>query len=803
MGMSQACPECGAESAVAAKFCPECGAPFGDPSDLVGSTLAGKYEIQERIGEGSMGRIYLAMHLGLEKRVAIKVLHPGVQLGPEASARFRREGVAAGRIRHRNAIEVFDFDTTEAGLTFLAMEFVKGRDLRQVIDEDGALPFDDASAIVLQVLAALKAAHALDIVHRDLKPANIMLADEEGARTRVKVLDFGLSKLVSRHIEASVTTIPGRIIGTPLYMAPEQSSGEEADTRADLYAVGLIFFELLAGERPFRGRTLTELLYAQATEPVPDISGIVDDPDLPEHLDAFFERALHRDREARFQSADEMVSALLGEGMVLAPPDDRRRGRVASSGPEGGEGRGAPARASRAPLVAGFAAVAIVAVAAVLVLSSEAGDDGASATTGAAADAPRLRERPAAVRPVGAATYLQGLDKARFELAAGDARAALMAANAAFALPQRDPEAFLVRGLAHAASGDTDAAERDLETAIEQDPGFDEARVELGWLRLAAGDADGATECFEPIGARSSHRADAYAGLGTLALNEGLVITAEEKLAAAIAADPECWRAHAALGEAALAVDDPAKAVESYAEAKRWRPADPILLEGLGRAQLAARQDEPALASFEEALDLAPGSAAALTGAAAAALRLDRPERAIEAIAELGPSRELGGAARRLDLAARVGAEDWAGLREELDDIDRRESNRAALLELRAGIENLARDHEAALASADRAIRVDGERAGAHYQRAVACFGLERYEESNRALIDALNLEPEWAEPYLLLGVIHMDYVLPFEVPVEGLDEDPAREFLIRYTERGGKDPRAEDWIVELEESGR
>jgi len=222
--MTAACPRCAASVDDEARFCPACGAIIGDGGgDLVGQVVARKYKVLDMIGEGSMGRIYLAEHLGLEKRVALKVLHREVVLGPEGIQRFRREGVAAGKLSHPNAIEVYDFDVTEAGDAFLAMEFIEGRDLRQALEEDGAFDLEDAREILLQALEALEMAHGLGIIHRDLKPENIMLVNA-GRSLKIKVLDFGLSKLVDTRVEASLATVPGRIIGTPYYMAPEQSS---------------------------------------------------------------------------------------------------------------------------------------------------------------------------------------------------------------------------------------------------------------------------------------------------------------------------------------------------------------------------------------------------------------------------------------------------------------------------------------------------------------------------------------------------------------------------------------------------
>lgn len=800
MSSTQECPACGATVPANAKFCPECGAPFGDLTNLEGRTLAGKYEIQKRIGEGSMGQIYLAMHIGLEKRVAIKVLHRDVELGLEASQRFRREGIAAGQIQHRNAIEVFDFDTTEDGLTFLAMEFVEGRDLRQLLDEEGALPFEDASAIILQVLAALQAAHSLGIVHRDLKPANIMLADGTD-RLKVKVLDFGLSKLVHRKIEASLTTIPGRIIGTPLYMAPEQSSGEEADARADLYAIGLIFYELLVGERPYTGKTLTELLYAQATEPVPLVSEECEDPDLPEHMDAFFQRALHRDREERFQSAQGMVAALLGDEGVEAPEDDRPR-RAAGAGRR----RQQPAPSSKTPLLVGAGALVLVAGGAVWALTAK-GEGGsgdgpaqppapqqASADTPRPGDdAPRWRERRSAARPEGASQYLARLDEAKLQLASGDLAAAESAANAAFLSDLRDPEAFLVRALVYRAKGDLPAAVRDLEEAVKRDAGYTAASVELGWTRVQTGDAEAASAAFGAVPAGDSAYADAQAGLGRLAFDRGDVDAATAAFAAAIEANTECWRAHEGRARLAMASGDMSDAISAFEEARSWKPNERSVLMGLAGALLGDGDPGGAADQYEAALQLDRDDLEALRGYAAAALRDERTDDARDAIERFGREGEPDRAVTLLSLAEAYGDGRLGELRASLADIERSDPDRALKLVLRASLESQEGDHEAALATAERALRVDRDLAAAHYQCAVAKFGLGRYTQAAESCTQAVNLDGDFAEAHLMLGVLKMDFLV---------ESDGALDHLLRYYDvmQDDADPRVEDWIAELQD---
>lgn len=807
MPMTQECPSCTVEVPASAKFCPECGVSFGGlDTDLTGRTLAGKYEIQKKIGEGSMGQIYLAMHLGLEKRVAIKVLHRDVELGIEASQRFRREGIAAGQIRHRNAIEVFDFDTTKEGLTFLAMEFVEGRDLRQFIDEEGALPFEDAEAIILQVLAALKAAHALGIVHRDLKPANVMLADDS-ERLKVKVLDFGLSKLVHRKIEASLTTIPGRIIGTPLYMAPEQSSGEEADARADLYAIGLIFYELLVGERPFQGKTLTELLYAQATQPVPDIFEMAAHPQ-PDHLGAFFEKALDRAKDDRFQSAEEMVAALLGE-VEITPALDTRRGAAAAE-PRRARRRAAdqPQESGSKGLLMGVGAALLLGAVGFGVMQMTGGggeketSGGGQAAVAQATDpsAPRLRRRPPRAMSDGSRRYLRSLEEARQALAEGDANRAVAKAQAAFDSPLRDPEAFLVRGLALRATGDKKNAAKDLADALSGDPTFDEARMELGWTELMNSDSAGvlgqAEALFQEVRDTSPSHADALAGLGVIAERREDAEAARDLYSRAIEANSECWRALVGKGRLEIAEGEFALAEDTFSQAKRWSPRSVEALVGLGEASLGTGSDDEAIRNFSLALEYGGPSLAAKRGLCAAYFRQERYDDARDelrdALSTSGDDRALG----LFQTVAQFRAEELTAIRDQLSDIDRRDPDAARLYELRAGVELLLGEPGKAALSATKAVRSAGAgvgSAGASYFLGVSRFQLGEYEEAEGPLRQAVTIDDHLTDAYFLLGVLGRDFLA---------DGSNALEDLIRYYELGGKDPRAEVWIEELKQGG-
>lgn len=774
--MTASCHSCGADRVEGAKFCPECGASYRSGSDsLVGELLASRYRILEKIGEGSMGEIYLAEHSVLEKKVAVKVLHKSVELEPEAVSRFRREGVAAGKVKHASAIEVYDFETSEDGLAYLAMEYVDGVDLRQLIDEDDPLPFDEAEEIVLQTLGALQAAHDLGIVHRDLKPANIMLTTEEPRR--VKVLDFGLSKLVHRKIDASLTTMPGRIIGTPLYMAPEQASGEEADHRADLYAIGLILYELLCGSRPYQGKSLTELLYAQATQPVPSIFQALPGADLPAHLDDFFVKALDTDRDERFQSADEMAEALVGRVKLPSRPV-RERDRF-----------GAPERRSRgvSPKAWVVGGLGLAVAAGLMFVLLGGGGPGRL-------DVARLRQQPPGALEEGEQRYLGSLDEIARVLAAGDTRLATKLADVAIADPLADAEAFLWRGRAYQADGDGELARLNFEDAIERDPGYREARVELGWSMVEAGNVEAATGIFEDLEGEDLPAADALAGLAAIARDGARIEEATSLADRAIKVSRESWRAHVVRGELRAANQAWESAIGSFKRAKNLNRRSLGALLGLAGAYAELDQIEDAQREFEAARDVAGSDGAIVRDLAALRLLNEDHEGTLLALRDLGARERRRADLAAMSAAASFGAGNPAVAIEVLRQVDGSGRSAARALALRAALQLEQGDVEAALASADRAIDEDETFHGGHYFRGVALFRLERHGDALASFERTLLRRAECAGAWLMCGVLYRDFV--YVAP--GRQLAPPLECFRNHLDAGGDDPRVRGWIEEM-----
>ena len=257
-----------------------------------------------------MGRVYRAEQRMLGRTVAIKVVHPHLLSDEQSVARFYTEARAASRLNHPNSVSIIDFGRTDDGILFLVMEFLQGRDLARLVREDGPLSVKRVCDVVRAVLDALGEAHALDVVHRDLKPENVIIERLRSGDDLVKVVDFGLAKLLKGGQQGTGITLPGLVCGTPDYMSPEQGRGEEVDARGDLYSVGVMLFELLTGKLPFVADTPTNVVLRHIQDPVPDPRAIAPDRMISTALAALTMRALAKRPGERFADAAEMGAAL-------------------------------------------------------------------------------------------------------------------------------------------------------------------------------------------------------------------------------------------------------------------------------------------------------------------------------------------------------------------------------------------------------------------------------------------------------------------------------------------------------------
>lgn len=307
------CPACEREFKDQMHFCPFDGLALvlqSDNDKLIGTILDNKYRIEEKIGEGGMGRVYRATHIHMDHTVAVKILHSHLSSDQTALERFRREARAAAQLHHPNAVAVTDFGVTmNDRVAYLVMEFLDGLDLRQRIDKQRQLDCEETCSIVQQICSALDAAHSNGIIHRDLKPDNIWLFKSADGVERVKVLDFGIAKLQST-TEMIKLTQQGVIVGTPHYMSPEQCSGEELDARSDLYSLGVIIYEMLTGWVPFQAPTPIAVAIKHATQK-PDPPRKLR-ADIPNDVEAVVMRALEKKQQDRQSSALELAQEFEG-----------------------------------------------------------------------------------------------------------------------------------------------------------------------------------------------------------------------------------------------------------------------------------------------------------------------------------------------------------------------------------------------------------------------------------------------------------------------------------------------------------
>lgn len=318
------CSRCGNENASEARFCNHCGGTLSGPHEhaaeaafaetlraqpkptdpMLGRSIDGRYRIDGLIGAGGMGTVYRATRLLIGDEVAIKILHQD-QGDAHSSERFRREAQAAARLKHPNAVSIYDFGVSTDGLQYLVMEFVEGISLRERLNH-GLLDFATATEVISQVCAALDEAHRRQIIHRDIKPDNIIL-HSSAAGLRVKVLDFGIAKL--RDETAGHLTQTGSVMGTPHYMSPEQCLGEELDPRADIYSVGIVLYEMLCGRVPFNSPVSTAVVVQHVSQAPPSLRSI--NPAIPEAAEEVVIHAIQKNRDDRPLTAGTLAQELV------------------------------------------------------------------------------------------------------------------------------------------------------------------------------------------------------------------------------------------------------------------------------------------------------------------------------------------------------------------------------------------------------------------------------------------------------------------------------------------------------------
>jgi serine/threonine-protein kinase len=473
------CTGCAAAVQLEDTFCARCGASVTDP--FIGAVVGERYRIVSRIGVGGMGAVYRAEHTMMRRDLAIKVLLPELSGKEEFARRFEREAESASRLDHPNIITVTDFGRTAEGSLFLAMEFLAGTSLSAAIS-GGPMPVPRALAIIRQILRALDHAHAAGVVHRDLKPENIMLVERDGNREVVKILDFGIAKVTEPQSGREALTQAGVIFGTPEYLSPEQALGEPVDARADIYATGVILFEMLAGRRPFESEDKVKIISMHLAHAPPRIREVNPAVEVPIPIEQAVLQAMEKSRDNRFSSAVAFLQALED---AVAPLDPLEVGETL---PAIALGR----RRGRGPALA-LAVTALVLLVGALVVKKHRAGRHPGLVAIATQPAPPPPDLAAQIRKVEAL------------LEDGDTASARRVLDSALSERPKDARVrYMLGRVAYAEDRRAEALD-DYREAIALDPGFRGDPVLLGHIDAMLADskeADGALELLiDHIGA--------------------------------------------------------------------------------------------------------------------------------------------------------------------------------------------------------------------------------------------------------------------------------------------------------------
>jgi serine/threonine-protein kinase len=531
--MPKICPVCDATYPDANVFCSADGTSLRAADlqgDFVGTVIADRYLVTDLLGEGGMGTVYLARHVRLPQQAAIKVLRPEQLRDAAALARFNHEAASASRIDHDRVARVYDYGETRDGTAYLAMEFVPGRTLKQLVADGGPLGTRRAAGIIRQVAEGLDAAHRLGIIHRDLKPENVMVVEDPDGTDRVKVLDFGIAKALDHTAGGARLTRTGYVVGTPEFMSPEQLTGAPVDARSDVYALALLAFQCLSGALPFDASTPERAYTAHLLETPLRLDQVRPTVAWPAEVQAVFDSALARDPADRPATAGAFARALgaaVGRWLPAAdgqPADDTITGAsrpappalpaapappvapVAQAAPPSDAAR-PPTPARRRPRIAlGAAAAVAVGAAAFFVFGSSRPPDPTTTRPPDATTPPAARDSapagstkvgtadPSATPPPGAPTDSPAATPGRADPRPADRDAAARAQAAAAARRTLDSlEAALdPRTADQATARAAQAALGELLPRLATATDRTWARLHLVRARVLAGDVGGA-----------------------------------------------------------------------------------------------------------------------------------------------------------------------------------------------------------------------------------------------------------------------------------------------------------------------
>ncbi len=316
---TKVCPQCGDEYDEAIGFCSKDGTPLVEQAEggLIGKLVGGRYKVIQQLGEGGMGQVFLAEHVRMKRKSAIKIMRAALVHEPEALQRFTREAENASKISHPNVASIFDFGETDEGLVYLAMEFIEGESLSALLKREIAMHPVVGADIIAQCADALAAAHDLGILHRDIKPDNIMISKRPDGTFVVKLVDFGIARTMDRGTQQVTRT--GFAVGTPEYMSPEQLSGDVLDARSDQYSLALVAFIALTGHEAFANSSSKESLIARLTSRPRRLDEVRDDLDWPNSIQSVFDKSLAPDPSDRFPSVAEFGISLANAVEEMTP----------------------------------------------------------------------------------------------------------------------------------------------------------------------------------------------------------------------------------------------------------------------------------------------------------------------------------------------------------------------------------------------------------------------------------------------------------------------------------------------------
>ena len=429
MSQEKICPTCGTEYPANERFCPRDGTALrsqGGGTDLVGSIIAERYHVLKKLGEGGMGQVYLAEHVKMGRKSAVKVMNPGMVNDADAISRFNREAANASRINHPNVAGIYDFGETAEGLIYLAMEFIEGESLTSLVEKEGALAPTRAANIAKQAADGLQVAHDMGIVHRDLKPDNIMIAKNRDGSDCVKVVDFGIAKAAGA--ENQKVTKTGLVVGTPEYMSPEQLAGDKLDGRSDVYSLALVAFNMFTGKLPFPSETAQESMIMRLTDEPKTLADMKPDIVWAPEVQAVMQRALQRRSNDRYQKADEFGNALFmavermpknapaatmmigaadgATALISAPPKTRLDASSAAAAaappatiPAPTTAPTAPLAKSKTPMIVGGATAAVAAAVAAFMIFSKSPPPKADTLPPASQPVAGVATNPAVTQP--------------------------------------------------------------------------------------------------------------------------------------------------------------------------------------------------------------------------------------------------------------------------------------------------------------------------------------------------------------------------------------------------------------------